>query len=147
MKRLTKQIILAALCFCLLPVSARAAENLIPVGQVVGLELRDGNVTVSAFDDTFGGVCKDAGMAVGDIISHIDNMPIRCADDIRTALERSHGTVSVHIKREGKNKTIQVQPTITSEGPKLGIYLRQGVTGVGTVTWYDAAISALWDTG
>ena len=30
-----------------------------------------------------------------------------------------------------------VCPEITTDGPKLGVYLKEGVTGIGTVTWYD----------
>ena len=33
--------------------------------------------------------------------------------------------------------SVRVSPTITPEGPKLGVFLRQGVTGIGTVTYYD----------
>ena len=45
MKRLSHYIISAALIFCL-TVTADAAQMLIPVGQVVGLELVDNTVTV-----------------------------------------------------------------------------------------------------
>ncbi len=138
MKKIIKQIIYAALCICILPFSVDGVENLIPVGEVVGLELRDGTVTVAAFDEELGDLCKSAGIQIGDVISRIDTTDICCADDIRVALERSHGSVRVHIARDGKEKTLQIQPVITSDGPKLGLYLRQGVTGVGTVTWYDA---------
>ena len=32
-----------------------------------------------------------------------------------------------------------MKPRITKDGPKLGVYLRQGVTGIGMVSWYNPA--------
>ena len=136
MKKMTKYILCLLLCAFCLPVNAQAKE-LIPVGQVVGLELRDNTVTVAAIDDTLGASCKAAGIVPGDRILSIDGITIRCAEDIRQALARSDGRVSVTILRGDKEQTVSVSPQITTSGPKLGLYLRQGVTGVGTVTWYD----------
>ena len=136
MKKLTKYILCLLLCAFCLPVNAQA-KDLIPGGQVIGLELRDNTVTVAAIDDTLGSACKSAGIAPGDQIISIDGTAVRCAEDIRQALSRSHGTVSITVKRGEKEQTVSLSPQITGSGPKLGLYLRQGVTGVGTVTWYD----------
>lgn len=112
-------------------------KELVAVGQVVGLELRGKEVSVAGFDDTQGRAAQAAGLRLGDIIRKIDDIRITCADDIRRALEKADGTVAVQICRDGKEATLKLTPQITKEGPKLGVYLRQGVTGIGTVTWYD----------
>ena len=65
MKKLTTGIIFV-LFLWLLPAVAQAAEKLIPVGQVVGLELRDHCVTVAAFDEKLGAGALKAGGRVGD---------------------------------------------------------------------------------
>ena len=137
MKKITKYILCLLLCACCLPVNAQAKE-LIPGGQVIGLELRDNTVTVAAIDETLGSACRTAGISPGDRIVSIDGSPVRCAEDIRQILTRSHGSVTIVFKRGEKEQTVSVDPQITSSGPKLGLYLRQGVTGVGTVTWYDS---------
>ena len=136
MKKMTKYILCLVLWALCLPVNAQAKE-LIPVGQVVGLELRDNTVTVAAIDETLGAACKAAGIAPGDRIVSIDGTSIRSAEDIRQALSRSRGTVAITVLRGEKKLTISLSPQITTTGPKLGLYLRQGITGVGTVTWYD----------
>ena len=137
MKKMTIRIVLAVLCFLVLPLQSVAARELIPVGQVVGLELQDGTVRVAAYDEELGFCAREAGIAPGDIIVKVDNTNIRCCDDLRQALQKSGGSVQVTVSREGKQKTLRVTPEITPEGPKLGVYLRQGVTGIGTVTYYD----------
>ncbi len=136
MKKLTICIAMA-MFFTFLPVPAQA-EALIPVGKVVGLELQNGTVTVAALDETME-AAKTAGVQPGDVILEIDGCPVSCAEDVRRALERSDGTVSLTVRRQGTQLELALSPEITTQGPKLGVYLRQGVTGIGTVTWYDPA--------
>ena len=119
----------------ILPMGVQAVETLIPVGKVVGLELHNDTVTVAAFED--GSTAEAAGIRVGDRLLSIDGCGITCAQDVRSALEKSDGTVTVAIARGDTVSTVKVSPAITCEGPKLGIYLRQGITGIGTITYYD----------
>ena len=137
MKILLRSAVLILLCFGLLSIPAYAAGELIPVGEVIGLELRDGTVTVEGFDPELGKPCKDAGLQAGDVIKRINGSAVRSCDDLRHGLERSDGAVTLTVDRTGQTLTFKIAPHITAEGPKLGLYLRQGVTGIGTVTWYD----------
>ena len=112
------------------------ARELIPVGQIIGLELSAGTVTVAAFDDSLT-AARDSGLQVGDQILSIDDQSIACAEDVRRALKHSDGAVEMVVTRNGQTQQIHMEPEITSTGPKLGIYLKQGITGIGTVTYYD----------
>ncbi len=125
------------LCVCICAISAYGAEYLIPVGQVIGLELTDNMVTVAAFDDHLGRKAQAAGLRIGDKILRIDSKAITCAEDVRQALSCSDGTITLVLQRKDKQETLTLQPEITKEGPKLGIFLKEGVTGIGTVTYYD----------
>ena len=136
MKKMTIHIVAAALLLHFIPICA-GAQQLIPVGKIVGLELRNGTVTVAALDDGQS-VAKEAGILPGDVILAIDGQAVTCGEDVRQALSRSDGTVTVRLCRDGKERDVTLAPEITADGPKLGIFLRQGVTGIGTVTYYDA---------
>lgn len=136
MKIMFKRIATMALCVYLLSVTA-FAKDLIPVGQIVGLELQNKQVVIAGFDEEQGQAARAAGLHDGDIIQKMDKIVITCAEDVRRALQQSDGVVEVEVRREGKICSVQVTPQITRDGPKLGVYLRQGVTGIGTVTWYD----------
>lgn len=137
MKKLTGRLVLAALCIWLLPRTALAAQLLVPVGQIVGLELGGDSVTVAAFDDVHGLKARAAGLQIGDEICEIDGIPITSAQDVHRALERSDGTVELRLERGDEVLSVNVSPEITENGPRLGVYLRQGITGIGTVTFYD----------
>lgn len=119
-----------------LTAAAVFARELIPVGQIIGLELSAGTVTVAAFDDSLT-AARDSGLQVGDQILSIDDSAIVCAEDVRRALKHSDGAVEMTVSRNGKQQQIHMEPEITAAGPKLGIYLKQGITGIGTVTYYD----------
>ena len=137
MNRILRAAAAAALLLLLLPLQARAEQLLIPVGRVIGLQLQSGSVTVAAFDDVHGAAAREAGIRIGDEILKIDNRAVSSAQDVRTALEASGDYVSLTLRRSGKLRTVPVQ-TVRSDGiPRLGVYLRQGISGIGTVTWYD----------
>ena len=146
MKRTIHLISFGLLSLYLCATSVFAARELIPVGEVIGLELSAGTVTVAAFDDRYPSG-RDGGLQVGDEILSIDDTPIQCAEDIRKALNRSDGRVDLTVRRNGKAKPLTLEPEITDAGPKLGIYLRQGITGIGTVTFYDPDTGAFGTLG
>ena len=145
MKKISIRLVLAFAVISILPQSVFAARMLVPVGKVVGLELLDNTVTVAAFEDA--SQAEAAGLRIGDRLLSIDGQSITCAEDVRTALQRSDGTVEITVRRGEGLSVLKLSPTITDDGPKLGIYLRQGVTGIGTVTYYDPETNAFGTLG
>ena len=137
MRKSISRVALAAVCVWMLQLSAFAEELLIPGGQIIGLQLCNDTVTVAAFDDALGGDSRAAGLQVGDEILSVNGQRIKSAQDVCDALDRSDGSVEVRVSRRGKEKKLKVTPRITDQGPRLGVYLRSGITGIGTVTWYD----------
>ena len=146
MKNLTRRSIMAIVFICILTTGVFASDYLIPVGRVVGLDLSSGTVTVAAFDDHLS-AAKDAGLQPGDQILSINGTRIACVEDVRRALDHSQGAVDLVINREGAEMAIHLEPQITDEGPRLGVFLRQGITGIGTVTWFDPDTGAFGTLG
>lgn len=135
-KTIFRAVFLTALCFAV-ALSAAAAEMLIPVGKVVGLSLAEGTVTVVAFDDKIGGEAQKAGLKIGDEIVSIDGTQIDSAADLHEALTKSDGRVQITLNRDRQQRQIVMNPAVTDQGPRLGVYIREGVTGIGTITYYD----------
>ena len=125
--------LLLLLCTALPTVSA--ADALVPVGQVVGLQLDNGKVTVA--DLAPDSPAKAAGVQAGDGIEAINGQAVTCPQDLKTALDRCGDQVKLDIRRQDQRLTLTVTPKTTPEGKKLGIYLRSGVTGIGTITYYN----------
>ena len=137
MKRALSSIAIAMLLLIILPLSAQASQLLIPVGKVIGLQLSDDTVTIAAFDDALGTCARDAGLKIGDEIVEMEEKPIRSVQDVRSILDSCDDDVELTVRRNGKLHTLELEPRDTPDGKKMGVYLRQGIAGIGTVTWYD----------
>ena len=137
MKKFTSRLAILLLLIWSFAAPAHAASTLIPGGQLLGLELRDNTVSVVGFHDTLGDAAKSAGLAKGDRILRIGKTDIRAAADVQKALDSTDDTVELTVLRGSKTKTFTLRPPLTEDGPRLGVYLRQGITGIGTVSYYD----------
>ena len=138
MKRLFSQLFIMIFLLCLLPAPALAAEYLIPGGQIIGLQLQNGSVTIAAFDDVLGASARESGLKPGDEILSVGEKTVTSAEDVRSAVT-SQDPVTLCVRRNGKTHTVSLTPRQTPEGPRLGIHLKQGISGVGTISWYDPA--------
>lgn len=114
-----------------------AAQLLIPVGEVVGLSLSEGSVTVAAFHEVYGTAAREAGVEIGDEIVAVNGRNVDSASDLYEALKCSDGSVILELDRAGRGKQVKLSPAVTPDGPRLGVYVREGVTGIGTVTYFD----------
>ena len=123
MKKFTMGLVL--LFVLLSPVYAQA-QTLIPGGQVIGIRLGD-PLTVAAFDTA--SAARDAGMEIGDRVTHINNIKVQSVKQLRQAVKQAGDTVSVRFLRNGESQTLSVP----LRAGLLGIYMKQCVTGLGTV--------------
>ena len=133
------RILFCVLIIYIFAISADAARYLIPGGQVIGLELQDNTVTVAGFHESLGANARKAGLQEGDRILQIDSTTVTSAQDVRAAMADCGENIKIRILRNGKAKLLTLTPSTTADGKKLGVYLKQGTTGVGTVTYYDPA--------
>lgn len=139
-----RRILAAAAAWLLLAQGAAAAE-LIPGGSAIGIEAQTEGLLISdiAEIDTPEGKAspaKDAGLRTGDMITGIDGKAVTNQTEFLDALANSHGKISVTFLRGGGEKTCSVQPVDAEDGTRqLGLWLRDGISGIGTVTFYDPA--------
>ena len=137
MKKFCVRISLLALLLGLLLAPARAATLLVPVGRTIGLRLRTQGVTVADFQKEGTSPGKDAGLQVGDVILKVGQQEIHSAAELQKALADSQGPLELTIRRKGQERKLQVAPDPELRGRQLGIYVREGISGIGTVTYYE----------
>lgn len=125
----------AAVLLLLLLCTSATAERLIPGGNTIGLSLQTDGVAIVEFSGT---LPKQAGLKQGDLILQINGQPISCVQEVGAAVEDSNGApLTLGILRDGTEKTVTLSPLRTAEGWRLGIYVRDSLNGIGTVTYYD----------
>ena len=120
------------------------AQELLVGGQVVGIQVSTKGVLVAGLSEveTADGVCtpaKSAGIRQGDIIIKANGKTVSKAADVIAAVEAAGGQpVKLCIERENKKMELEVRPACSAEGQwLLGMWLRDGISGIGTITFQD----------
>ena len=145
MKKLTICIVTLLLLFCL-PLGALAESYLVPGGQLLGITVEDGNLVIAGFDSRYGQAAQESGLCVGDKILKINGKTVSKTEDLANTLNQANGKITLTVCRENQEVEVSFLPQITPEGPRLGVYLKEGISGVGTLTYYnpqDSSFGAL----
>ena len=87
---------------------------------------------------------KDSGIKEGDMITKVDNEVITCTADLTNKINNSNGNeVTLTYVRNGNNYNTNIVPTkINEDEYKLGLWVRDAASGVGTITFYEPTTGA-----
>lgn len=117
----------------------------IPGGEAIGLRLYTSGVLVIGMSEIQGEdnnsymPYKNSGIKEGDMITKIDDETITCTSDLVTKVNESNGkSIKITYIRDGNNYNTEIIPKKTSENDyKLGLWVRDAASGVGTISFYD----------
>ena len=117
----------------------------IPSGEAIGLRLYTSGVLVVGMSEIQGEdhnnytPYKNSGIKEGDMITKVDDESVTCTSDLVTKINKSNGnSVKITYVRDGCDYNTEILPTKTSENEyKLGLWVRDAASGVGTITFYD----------
>ncbi|SHJ65151.1 SpoIVB peptidase [Tepidibacter formicigenes] len=112
---------------------------LVPLGNVTGIKLDTKGVLVIGIDENYLKQ-KSRGIKIGDIIVKVENKEVNKAKDIENILnDISKNTVNITLKRDGSylNKNIKLYKDDKSNKYKIGVWVRDKVAGIGTLTYYN----------
>lgn len=117
----------------------------IPSGETIGLRLYTSGVLVVGMSEIQGEdnnnytPYKNSGIKEGDMITKVDNETVTCTSDLITKVNESEGkAIKITYVRDGSNYDTEILPTKTSDDEyKLGLWVRDAASGVGTISFYD----------
>lgn len=137
-------VVMAVALVITLDVAASASQMLVAGGMTVGIELETNGVVVSRLAEVeteTGKACpaRDAGIMVGDCIVKIGGSDINSGSDFIEAMGSLNGEkISVTVERGSSKTQLSITPVLSTTGSwQLGMWLRDGASGIGTVTFYD----------
>lgn len=126
--------------------SAAFAQELAVGGQAVGIQVSFGGVMVAGLSsvETENGEKTpgaDAGIREGDLIIKIEEREISSTADFVEAVSEAEGReAEFTLLRDEEEKVVSVKPEMSTEGRwAVGLWLRDGISGIGTLTFYDPA--------
>lgn len=124
--------------------TAAWADQLQVVGEAVGIEMSAEGVFVAGLStvttaDGSRSPAQEAGLCEGDLIVAVNGVSVSCAADFAEALSSGGGdSACVTALRGGEELNFTVETVTSDSGERMmGLWLRDGVSGIGTVTFRD----------
>ncbi len=117
-------------------------RQLIPMGRAVGIKLFADGVLVVALSELDGGCrspAEDCGLKEGDLILRINGETIRSTEHLQSVLQESGGQrLTLSVRRGGSTSAVETCAMLCGDGVyRLGVWIRDSMAGVGTLTFYD----------
>lgn len=132
-----------------IPIKSMALETLptrrvVAGGHSIGVILQSKGVMVVGYapvtDGTGKKVCpaREQGVEIGDVIYQLNDRPLHSEGELAELIDKDE-IVTLGIKRGDKKISIRVQGAYCPETNRcrVGLYVRDGVIGVGTLTYWE----------
>ncbi len=130
------------LCILMMsPLSVFAySSKVILGGETIGIDIESNGVMVIGFYKIDGKYHK-SDLVEGDVITKIEDTSISSIEDLTNALENYIGEEEIEVTylRGEKEKTTNISLFLENGVYKTGLYVKDGITGIGTLTFIDPA--------
>lgn len=138
-------VAIATIALTIPSTAASANEDFLYLGGFpAGFMLNTTTVEVIGMCDvvTDGGICspaREAGIKTGDIIDRINGEEVNASTDINNILSKDYKKYEVDVLRGGNNLKIEINPAkdASTGSKKLGVLVKDSISGIGTVTYID----------
>lgn len=127
--------------FALMPLSVFAySSEVILGGATIGIDIETEGIMIIGFYKINGKYHK-SNLVEGDIITKVEDSKVSSIEDLSTQLENNVGKDEINITylRGNKEKTTKIQLFLEDGIYKTGLYVKDGITGIGTLTFIDPA--------
>ncbi len=140
LKKLKSFIAILIIATFIMPQSILAySEYIVAGGENIGLQINNNGIIVAGFykiGDVYPGY--DANLNKGDTIVKVDGKEVKTIDDFITSIKDSNQRSLKLVYRRNKKEETTTLNLINDEGVvKTGLYVKDMVSGIGTLTFVD----------
>lgn len=138
-KNKLQKIILLLLLF-IMPLNVLAySKEIIVGGETVGIEVNSkGVLVVGLYKVKDAYIAKEAGFEIGDRITKLNNKEVNTISSMLEIINNNKtNTVEFTISRNDKEMNIPLTLVEENGISKTGIYVKDTITGIGTLTYID----------
>ncbi|MBQ3020995.1 MAG: SpoIVB peptidase [Bacilli bacterium] len=133
-----KKILIMLICI-LFPLNVFAYSNfIIPGGNNIGIDVKNNGVIVIGFYKINNKYINN-DLKIGDTIIKINDTNVYTVNEMIEAIQENvkDNKVNITVKRNDKEKTIEFK--LKNEGGtyKTGLYVKDSISGIGTLTYID----------
>lgn len=114
--------------------------KVIPLGNTIGLKLYSSGVLVIGMAEIEGErPYENSGIETGDLITCVNEKQITTTEELIECVNNSNGKIiNITYIRDGQEYKTSIEPAITlNEEYKLGLWVRDGAAGIGTISYYE----------
>lgn len=114
--------------------------TVVPLGNTIGLKLYTSGVLVVGLTEVNGiKPYENTGIEEGDLIVCINGIDVTTTEELTECVDESKGKeLEITYIKDGKEHTTNMTATKTSSNEyKLGLWVRDGAAGVGTISYYE----------
>ena len=139
-KKLKSFIAIFLVATFIMPQSLLAySKYIVAGGENIGLSINNKGIIIAGFykvGDKYPGY--DAGLNKGDVIKRANDKEVSSIDDFIGAIKESDGkSLKLVYQREKQNETTTLNLTDENGTLKTGLYVKDMISGIGTLTYID----------
>lgn len=123
--------------FCIPGVQAYS-DYIIAGGQNIGIELNSKGVMIVGFykvDNHY--IAEESGLAIGDVITTINDEEVSSIHELVNKINQSNGDIKIGYMRNDMSKFTNLKLVKQDNTYKTGIYVKDSISGIGTLTYID----------
>lgn len=136
-----KKLKILLISFILLPLNVLAySDYIIPGGETLGIEINSNGIMVIGFYQINGKFNKgNPVIKSGDYITKVNGTEVTTVNELTAVIEDNvdDGFVEVTYNRNGKEKTSKLELIKDDDVYKTGLYVKDSITGIGTLSYID----------
>ena len=137
-----KKAILFLLLLLIMPISVFAySDYLIPGGENIGIELEaTGIMVVGTYEVNGSNPATESGIMVGDKITHINGVKVNNISEMINIIDENKNNGSIEITYERSDKSHKTNLKLYKDDNnvyKTGLYVKDRITGIGTLSFID----------
>lgn len=136
-----KKLKILLISFILLPLNVLAySDYIIPGGETLGIEINSDGIMVIGFYQINGKFNKgNPVIKSGDYITKVNGTEVTTVNELTAVIEDNvdDGFVEVTYNRNGKEKTSKLELIKDDDVYKTGLYVKDSITGIGTLSYID----------
>lgn len=125
--------------FCFPLITCAYSDYIIASGQNIGISLNaDHVIIVGSYDVNGKNILNTSLLRIGDKLISINNKEIKSINDLQNIMNNL-SSEKINITYERDNKRYNTEVTLFKEGNtyKTGLYVKDNIKGVGTLTFID----------
>jgi len=135
-----KKIIFILSSLIIFPMSMLAYnEEVIPGGENIGIQIENNGLVVVGFYKVNGKYIGNESLKVGDTIISIEGINVSSINEMTDIIDKNIKDGQINAKIIRNNKEIDTKLTLVKEDEiyKTGLYIKEKITGIGTLTYID----------